>query len=646
MADIVLKDRDGKDVTYTGIQTVTFDTTTEGEQATFTEGVAIEDAPIMLDLSEGDQQVDMPEGYLAKSAVIKKPDELVAGNIRKGVTIAGVTGDMEADTEEVTVELSFPAIMVEADIFPEQMVQFDTANAVSGGYMYMQTDLFSLKDGETYYVCWDNEEYVLTAYSAVKNEHDVILIGCESYIKGESADFTEPFIIYQVLEKNYCVFLSAEDTEPTSHTVRVYQMVRDNSDQVVEPSEEKLLSKVTITKPDDLIPENVRAGVDIGGVEGEFIGDTEETTVELNFPASTAEMDILPETTYEGFALDSGLGIYGTGHPATFELTIGQVYKVNWDGNDYSCTAYAFETSGGAGVAIGNEGALTGTSSEVVEPFAIMYVTSTGYNSFFALDGSTASSHTVRIYQVVEGGHTDQVVLPSEDGKVISKVTIKKPESLVPENIRDGVEIGGVTGEYITPGTVKEIEPDFSEGDHIVTADGDERWNEVAVKMPETLIPENIAEGVDIAGIIGTLAANVGGILAGGKFVGTGSAATVTHNLGVIPDIAMCWTLNFSTDTLPVIYFTMGISEAYYNKLKNEGIPILPYVTCGKNASGNIYVNPAVESQKTYCIDYTTSAARIYNANANSFAVGFFTIPTRKDWPYNWCAIGGLTEKK
>lgn len=140
----------------------------------------------------------------------------------------------------------------------------------------------------------------------------------------------------------------------------------------------------------------------------------------------TVTVDVLPETTYEGFALDSGLGIYGTGHPATFELTIGQVYKVNWDGNDYSCTAYAFETSGGAGVAIGNEGILTGTSSEVVEPFAIMYVTSTGYNSFFALDGSTAVSHTVRIYQttttVIQISTAVPPVSAADNGKIYQVV--------------------------------------------------------------------------------------------------------------------------------------------------------------------------------------------------------------------------------
>ncbi len=39
----------------------------------------------------------------------------------------------------------------------------------------------------------------------------------------------------------------------------------------------------------------------------------------------------------------------------------------------------------------------------------------------------------------------DQVIIPNE-GKVFSKVTVKKPDTMVPENIRKGTDIGGVVG--------------------------------------------------------------------------------------------------------------------------------------------------------------------------------------------------------
>lgn len=103
---IVLKDRNGNDVAYYGIETVTFDTTTEGKQQTFTKGVAVENLEIVPDFSGGDMAVNAPEGVLVKSAVVKQPAGLTPGNIRNGTEVAGVTGDFIGDTETAEVALS------------------------------------------------------------------------------------------------------------------------------------------------------------------------------------------------------------------------------------------------------------------------------------------------------------------------------------------------------------------------------------------------------------------------------------------------------------------------------------------------------------------------------------------------------------
>lgn len=44
----------------------------------------------------------------------------------------------------------------------------------------------------------------------------------------------------------------------------------------------------------------------------------------------------------------------------------------------------------------------------------------------------------------------DQVITPNE-GRVFSKVTVKKPDTMVPENIRKGTDIGGVVGTMTPP---------------------------------------------------------------------------------------------------------------------------------------------------------------------------------------------------
>lgn len=45
-----------------------------------------------------------------------------------------------------------------------------------------------------------------------------------------------------------------------------------SGDQVIIPDEEYSLSKVTVTKPDTLIPDNIKKDVDIGGVVGTMEG--------------------------------------------------------------------------------------------------------------------------------------------------------------------------------------------------------------------------------------------------------------------------------------------------------------------------------------------------------------------------------------
>ena len=91
------------------------------------------------------------------------------------------------------------------------------------------------------------------------------------------------------------------------------------------------------------------------------------------------------------------------------------------------------------------------------------------------------------------------------DGELLKKVVLKKPETLLPENITKGTVIAGVEGNAVGKGVSKTVEADFSEGDQTVTPDVDTLLSEVIVKKPETLVPENIANGVDVAGVVGTL---------------------------------------------------------------------------------------------------------------------------------------------
>ena len=136
--------------------------------------------------------------------------------------------------------------------------------------------------------------------------------------------------------------------------------------------------------------------------------------------------------------------------------------------------------------------------------------------SLFGITGShEGESHTVveemEIEPDFEGG--DQILSVPEGYAVVSAI-IKKPETLTPSNVREGVNVAGVVGTMkdnpaytLLEGV--EVEPDFSTGDYAINTAEGEAIKSASVKKPETLLPENILKDVNIAGVTGTAEASI-----------------------------------------------------------------------------------------------------------------------------------------
>lgn len=100
----------------------------------------------------------------------------------------------------------------------------------------------------------------------------------------------------------------------------------------------------------------------------------------------------------------------------------------------------------------------------------------------------------------------NQTVTP-DSGKVLTSVTVTKPDTLVAENIKSGVDIGGVAG-ILAPAKaeqVKTVDLAMAAGNQTISPDSGKVLSSAVVTKPTTLIAGNIKKGVNIGGVIGTL---------------------------------------------------------------------------------------------------------------------------------------------
>lgn len=266
-----------------------------------------------------------------------------------------------------------------------------------------------------------------------------------------------------------------------------------------------------------------------------------------------AQEVIFAEQTLEGFeSVADGLYLGVASSPAIF--TVGEAYKVEWDGAEYTCVAFDAD-----GIVVLGDATILGLSDDATgEPFLVAGGEAV---SFYTAD--TATSHTVAIYQVVgdeseaynandavilsysqnpdlyenipkvwlthptstedepvlvpftygeavskeiepdfSGG---DMVVPIEEGELVTEMTVNKPDTLLPKNIRIGIEVAGVTGEFLGDTEEATVELAMADGDQIVLSSAEGKvLSKVTIQKPETLVPENIAEGVTIGGVVGT----------------------------------------------------------------------------------------------------------------------------------------------
>lgn len=186
--------------------------------------------------------------------------------------------------------------------------------------------------------------------------------------------------------------------------------------------------------------------------------------------------------------------------PAPFALEPGQTYAVQWGENLFeNLSVIDLADAGFTGGAIGNCSGFELPGNN--EPFAIAYFADDtgGEIVVFFLDGS--DSQTITVYQ--ESAES-LIVLKDRTGTGIEYEGV------------EGVRVFDKAGNahvFVPPVETEEktVELDFSGGAMEVTPTAGKLLSKVGIPVPETLVPENIAKDVDIAGVVGTHEGGGGG---------------------------------------------------------------------------------------------------------------------------------------
>lgn len=199
---------------------------------------------------------------------------------------------------------------------------------------------------------------------------------------------------------------------------------------------------------------------------------------------------------------------------------------------------------------------------------------------------------------------------------------------------------GGLV-EYFTGEKVeKTIDPDFSEGNMEVMAEAGTFLEKVTIIKPETLIPENIVKDKIVAGIRGTHESGSKVLeikSASGSFTPTSTSAelTISHGMKVIPDEIFIVAENPATTTKGLRWIE-GKSTELAQLSEDTSFQNFTFHT------GSDLLTAAYTSAINTTIDDET-APFINNANPNTFKLTpSDLVPFVTNVKHQWVALGGL----
>lgn len=196
----------------------------------------------------------------------------------------------------------------------------------------------------------------------------------------------------------------------------------------------------------------------------------------------------------------------------------------------------------------------------------------------FVMGMSAAGDKTELLENVeipVDFSNGNQTV-EAEEGKAIKSAVIQKPAELVAENIKENTTIAGIAGTLpVYELTEKNVGLDFSAGDAVVMAENRKPFSKVTINKPETLVAENIAKDINIAGIIGTLESGGGeGDFTADRYFEGGYAEVNLPNAEAIKQYAFYQDKALTNIVMPKVKSIGNYAFQYCNNLTLTSLPI------------------------------------------------------------------------
>lgn len=414
--DIVLFDRNGEPVVYNDIETITVDTTVEGNQQVFTRGVAVDGLEIVPDFSGGDMPVNAMAGTLVRSATIRKPETLDPEIIAYGEYIAGIgPGTYVTKGSEKTAELDF------------------------GDYEKI-----------------DNTEAMAAILTNVNNLGKVF-----RYV-GESGDYTNGQFYkvvngYEQFDPKDCSEVAVEVTSGTDLTATINCNVGDLivaafairsglislSDGWTLISTSKDVQEINSTVT---VNQTLSFAFKYAEATTESITVTQETAGRIymnlvSFGSATGFSDMgyqyqncatAPSTKYATFTRpDSNIILWG----ATCN---GWSSNNVWTLSNESKTIQSSTTAPRLLLAI-----------DTSDDETVTFTTNCPMTANTYICGALSIEFPPCAFKPVDDSEAplkDSIIVEPDPGTLLSKVILKKPETLIPKNIANGVDIAGIIG--------------------------------------------------------------------------------------------------------------------------------------------------------------------------------------------------------